>query len=305
MNSSSALQKTLVSGLLLLVSVGAHAQFKGGIDDGTQMGQSNNQPLGDNIFRGGSDDGTSLGLAVAQPIGQPIFRGGSDDGTSLGLAATQALGRSISLGGSDDGWAIAFKSKDSVPLPVTLTEFTARWQQSDALLRWKTASEVNTSHFELERSLDGTTFTRIQRVTTAGQSSSLKNYQYLDVNIGLLLPTGITAIYYRLRSVDVGGAASFSGVVVLQASHSGGNAVEYAVFPVPAREVVTITARQLPAAGGATIRLLDGSGRVVVLQKMVSSPQQLSVSALVEGVYFLQLIAAEKVLYTQRIVVSK
>ena len=38
---------------------------------------------------------------------------------------------------------------------VTLTSFTARKEEANVFLRWQTTSEINSSHFEIERSSDG------------------------------------------------------------------------------------------------------------------------------------------------------
>lgn len=151
----------------------------------------------------------------------------------------------------------------------TITDFAGRWQRNDALLSWKTALESNSSHFELERSFDGNNYTNILRIQAAGQSSVIKHYKYNDVNVKKLAPAGVTTIYYRLRSVDKNGTATYSGVVLLKISNS--NDIQYAVYPNPARDFVTITASDLPAAGDAYIRLADVLGQVLVLQKMVSS----------------------------------
>lgn len=279
--------------------------FLGGNDDGSSVSLALDQSVGRNIFLGGNDDGSNVSVAFDQLVGRNIFLGGNNDGSSVSLAADQLIGRTISLGGSGDGWVIALKAT-TTPLPVTLTDFSGRWQQHDAVLSWQTASEVNSSHFELERSFDGRAFTQIQRVAAAGQSSSPRSYQHTDANISALLPPGVTVIYYRLRSVDITGEATYSGVVVLTATHkASGSAIEYAVFPNPAQDQVTITASQLPAAAGTTICLLDVTGRVLLRQPMTSGRQQLSVSAMANGVYFLQLLAAGKVVYTQRILISK
>lgn len=275
--------------------------FLGGVNDGISFNLASNQPLGRNIFLGGSDDGFEATLASNQPLGRNIFKGGNDDGFDVTLASNQPLGRNIFTGGINDGWAMAFAS--NVPLPITLTDFSGQWQQNDALLFWKTTTETASSHFELERSFDGRNFSSIQRIAAAGQSSTAKSYRYTDINLKKLLPAGITTVYYRLQSVDKNGAATYSGIVMLKVSAS--NEVEYAVFPNPASDFITITASQLPAVEGAYIRLADVLGKVLVLQKMVSSRQQVSVSAYPGGTYFLQLVTAEKVIYTQKIIIRK
>ncbi|MFT7099742.1 MAG: hypothetical protein ACJA19_000241, partial [Bacteroidia bacterium] len=44
------------------------------------------------------------------------------------------------------------------PLPVDLLSFSADWQGEDAVVEWETASELNNSHFDVERSFDGSGF---------------------------------------------------------------------------------------------------------------------------------------------------
>ena len=274
--------------------------FRGGNDDGTDVTIAPNQPLGRNIFRGGNDDGTDMFLSSNQPLGRNIFRGGNDDGTDVTIATNQPLGRNIFTGGVNDGWAMAVKI--NTPLPITLTDFNGRWQDNNGLLFWKTTSEINTNYFELERSYDGNNFSRVQQIAAAGNSTTIKNYQYADVDIKKLVPAGTTTIYYRLRTVDKDGAATYSGVVLLKLSNTS---VEYAVFPNPATSFITITASGLPAVEGTYIRLADVSGKVLLLQKMTASRQQVEVQAYPSGTYFLQLVTADKVVYTQKIIIRK
>ncbi|MGI4864753.1 MAG: hypothetical protein ACRYFZ_12590 [Janthinobacterium lividum] len=59
------------------------------------------------------------------------------------------------------------------PLPVVLTEFTATAVANrDALLKWATASEKNNDHFDIERSFDGTSFTKIGHVAGHGTTTA-------------------------------------------------------------------------------------------------------------------------------------
>jgi len=46
---------------------------------------------------------------------------------------------------------------NSSPLPVTLVDFSGEKKDSKVLLRWTTASEVNSSHFDIERTADNNT----------------------------------------------------------------------------------------------------------------------------------------------------
>jgi hypothetical protein len=94
------------------------------------------------------------------------------------------------------------------PLPVQLVDFTARALAGGVALAWHTASEVNSDKFEVERSLDGATFAKLGTVAAHGTTTQAQAYTYRDAQ----LPTGTTVLYYRLRQVDFGGAATFSPV---------------------------------------------------------------------------------------------
>ena len=65
-------------------------------------------------------------------------------------------------------------------LPITLLNFTVGKQEDDVLLQWNTSNEINTQHFEIEKSIDGNHFNLVGSVAAAGNSSQLLNYHFLD-----------------------------------------------------------------------------------------------------------------------------
>ncbi len=84
-------------------------------------------------------------------------------------------------------------------LPVELLHFGARPIDHTVHLDWQTASEFDSDHFVLERSVDGLTFDPIATLTAAGYTEDLSSYQYLD-----RFPwVGVN--YYRLLEVDLDG----------------------------------------------------------------------------------------------------
>jgi hypothetical protein len=97
----------------------------------------------------------------------------------------------------------------SQALPVTLTYFTAKQQDSQVLLQWATASEKENAYFSLEKSRDGQQFNEIGRVTGAGTSTTKRTYAFTDD-----FPFGGTS-YYRLRQVDFDGTSANSKIVVV------------------------------------------------------------------------------------------
>ena len=101
-----------------------------------------------------------------------------------------------------------------VPLPITLTKFTAQRSGSEGLLNWQTAQEENSRDFTIERSTDGKTYTSIGVVAAAGKSTSLRNYTFTD-----LAPVN-SINYYRLKQSDLDDKYTYSPIRTLNFSES-------------------------------------------------------------------------------------
>jgi hypothetical protein len=94
-------------------------------------------------------------------------------------------------------------------LPVELIEFIANPADNhSAMLNWATASEINNSHFILERSYDGINFEPITRVEGNGTTNEVMTYEYLDETISRSQNT----VYYRLHQFDYDGASEYSEI---------------------------------------------------------------------------------------------
>ena len=96
----------------------------------------------------------------------------------------------------------------SQPLPVELTAFAVAAGPQAVQAAWTTASERNSQRFILERSRDGRQFAEAGTVAAAGTSTTARTYSLTDAQ----LPAGATALYYRLRQVDLDGSFSYSPV---------------------------------------------------------------------------------------------
>ncbi|MGI4761603.1 MAG: discoidin domain-containing protein [Janthinobacterium lividum] len=116
------------------------------------------------------------------------------------------------------------------PLPVSLVAFSATQQNAAVALRWTTATELNNTGFEVQRSADGVAFTSLAFVAGAGNSQLLRTYSYLDAQ-----PLGTTS-YYRLKQLDVDGKVAYSTVQTVR----GGLVQVASVFPNPATTQATV-----------------------------------------------------------------
>src|SRR5690606_22125879 len=105
----------------------------------------------------------------------------------------------------------------SSPLPIKLESFTARNEGERNRLQWNTVSEERGDYFEVERSLDGTTFNRIGTVQANGKASA---YTYYDTR-----PVS-GKNYYRLRLMDGAGRSQYSGIREVMVKGGGSFSVE-------------------------------------------------------------------------------
>jgi len=93
------------------------------------------------------------------------------------------------------------------PLPVTYEYIQALPADCKTLIEFKTASEVNTKSFEIERSLDGVSFETIGTIFAKNSNSII--YRFEDLNI----PNDLKTIYYRLKQIDIDEKFSYSEVL--------------------------------------------------------------------------------------------
>ncbi|MBK0404601.1 T9SS type A sorting domain-containing protein [Adhaeribacter sp. BT258] len=103
-------------------------------------------------------------------------------------------------------FVLANKKGGTNPLPVELLSFKVAAKENATALTWETASEKNSSHFEIERSHDARTFETIGTEKAMGNSQTFKRYAFADQN-----PMSGVA-YYRLKQVDLDGTIAYSKI---------------------------------------------------------------------------------------------
>ena len=141
----------------------------------------------------------------------------------------------------------------TAPLPVTLVSFTALSRGATAVqLDWKTATDSNSAHFNVERSLDGKTFARIGQVTAAGTSTAAQVYALRDA----ALPAGARHLYYRLEQVDRDGQSHYSLVVRVTLT---GAVTELSLSPNPMHRTSTLRG----AKATTLVQVFDALGRLI------------------------------------------
>ncbi|GJQ64794.1 MAG: hypothetical protein SCALA702_38470 [Melioribacteraceae bacterium] len=95
----------------------------------------------------------------------------------------------------------------NAPIPVELSSFAANVVGETIQLAWETATETNNKGFEVERSEDGESFTKVGYIDGNGTTSEKQAYNFTDHHA----VSG--TYYYRLRQVDFDGTSSYSDAV--------------------------------------------------------------------------------------------
>ena len=139
------------------------------------------------------------------------------------------------------------------PLPVSLISFNGRYSNGTSTLEWQTSQEVNNKEFQLLRSLDGNKYDVVATIAGAGNSATLKHYQYQD------RISGQGYVYYRLRQVDIDGKMTNSNIVRLG---MGNEVKSLEIYPNPFTTSFTASFSAARTAK-ATMQLVNMKGQTV------------------------------------------
>ncbi|MBL7732348.1 MAG: T9SS type A sorting domain-containing protein [Chitinophagaceae bacterium] len=207
-------------------------------------------------------------------------------------------GNSLAGGNATSGFAQVILS---VSLPVKLVSFTATENNCVTTLSWKTAEEVNFSHFEIEESRDGVLFTKAGSVSATG---GVAENQY-NFNGGTI----DGARYYRLRMVDNDGKSIYSAIRAVNGRC--GETDQFMVYPNPVKaSSQNITVRfRLAQAGKVELRLYNAAGQLAKSQTVSGAEgwntQQVQVENAAAGAYYLRLTAIDgKVMGARQLIIK-
>jgi hypothetical protein len=176
----------------------------------------------------------------------------------------------------------------SEPLPVELIQFEASPAASHtADLTWKTASELNNSHFVVERSYDGRDFEAAAIVQGNGTTQNVITYNHNDNTIELSQNT----VYYRLRQVDFDGTKAYTPIRRVDFEPSlEVNTVT--LYPNPTEGTVTVTFTGQEVLSHS-VKVIDNLGRVLYNHSFEGQAIQLDLSSQAAGMYFIILDSGE------------
>ena len=109
------------------------------------------------------------------------------------------------------GWAIDNLNIQGTPVPVELASFTANNVENKVTLSWETATEKNNAGFDIERSADNKTFSKIANIPGRGTTTERQSYSYVDNS------SSGGKLYYRLKQIDFNGSFTYSNTLEVTA----------------------------------------------------------------------------------------
>lgn len=215
----------------------------------------------------------------------------NEDPCSAALASTTTLinptvaelhgSNGYVLQGDITGFSSFYFASGNVVLPLQLVTFSGSLQNNAALLKWVTTNEINVSHFDLERSINGVDFTKIGSETAIGGTTGKNNYTYTDYDA---CNQNSSVVYYRLKVVDINGSTSYSQIVALTFISTN----DFLVRPNPVQQTLYVHGKK-DFHKPLQIELYDLTGKMLIRQQSFKNDFSIDVSSLKAGVYVLKM----------------
>jgi hypothetical protein len=189
----------------------------------------------------------------------------------------------LTKNGIDTFGRITLTDELNDPLPIKLVTFAGRLLNRQTLLNWDVAYEQGITNYDVERSADGKSFSKLGSVTAKGNNGVAQlKYDYTD-------PAPFNgSTFYRLKINEQNGTFNYSKVIRVELSE----VATLNVYPNPASDKVTIDFSSTESKK-MSFRLLDVQGKVIEVKEVSAMPGmnkvEWNVSALAAATYYLQL----------------
>jgi hypothetical protein len=180
-------------------------------------------------------------------------------------------------------------------VPLTLLGFDGKKESNKVKLNWQTTNEINTSHFDVLKSINGSSFQTIGSVVAKKRYTGINEYFNYDENPN----TGMN--YYQLKQYDMDGTIALSKIIAIHFS----NLNTFSIYPNPVTTGENINLIFTNPENIISLQLFDVRQRVVK-QKIVDgviSNINLPTALLSPGIYLLK-VNAKSGEYTKKVVIT-
>jgi len=186
-----------------------------------------------------------------------------------------------------DYWLITKNNtteKVSGSLPVTFTYIKALCKENNVQLSWGTSSEQNADFFEIQKSTDALTWSKIGSVDAVGNSVASKNYSFIDPSIAF------QNTYYRIVENDMDGKTQYTRILEKDCSQFGDSDLKIAPNPVQDKLILGSFDKNSPSL---SFRIYDLTGKLISQKENIKTDDKgqkvINVTGLNAGLYILQI----------------
>lgn len=187
-------------------------------------------------------------------------------------------------------------------LPVELTAFNILNKNSEAILSWETASEINNYGFEINRGTDFNNLKKIGFVEGEGTTNKKQSYTFNDKNLNN------ETYYYQLKQIDFNGSDNILAQTSIEINSIPGEFLLSQNFPNPFNPTTSIQ-YIIGSKQFVSLNIYDVLGREVkTLVNEVKQPGEYNVTFdatdLASGLYIYTLKARDFILSKKMILLK-
>jgi hypothetical protein len=192
-------------------------------------------------------------------------------GTSFSYAYIDAAGKADPTPAT---YTVNWPSNGGIVLPVTLTSFNTAANNCLANINWATASEINSSRFDVEvSSNNGSSYIKSSTVSATGSISRGANY-----NSSYSMQSGVVYLV-RLKIIDNDGSFTYSDTRKVSCESGFSNIV---LAPNPVSTSFMLRGMD---AGKNQISIYSSNGQLMKTQVIVNTQGSIDVSSFASGTY--------------------
>ena len=264
-------------------------------------GQDKNITLGDSTFIGSYTNGLT-GVRWFNNLGQEIITKAGIPGFFVKplVSTFYVIEQNVCGQYSKDTVNV---NVNAMPLKfMSLTLNSSPTERDLIHINWQTSNEINVSHFNIQRSINGIDFETIGKLTA--KNSTINDYSFVlnSPPLDELVPINgrLGVVYYRIVGVDFDGRKTYSPTRSISSPVRGiGGGIT--VFPNPTKDYINIHSKEKIKE----VKMYNSFGQLVKHQNFNNSTNSLIWRVgEVKGFYFINIITQKGVTYNEKIIIN-